>query len=46
MYFWNYRLQKSWLEKHLKSRFSEDKLHGKQSQTLMKSQGQHLYQIY
>ena len=43
MYFRNYGLWKTWLNKCLKSSVSEDKQHGKRSQELLKSVRQHLY---
>ena len=49
MYFRCCRVQKTWLDKCLKSRNPEDafnKWHGKRSEKLMKPEGQHLYHIY
>ena len=46
MYFWIYELQKTWLDKCLKSAVSEvpsTSKHGKQAETLLKSQRQHFY---
>ena len=48
MFFRECTLRNTWLEKCLKSQLRRpfDKLQGKRSQTLMKSEGQHLYDIY
>ena len=43
MYFRNYRLRRTWLDKCLNSL---DKQHGELSQTLLKSAWQHFYHIY
>ena len=49
MYFRNYQLRKTWLDKCLKSPVSEDpstSKHSKGNQTQLKSEPLHLYYIY